>query len=283
MKWALLHYLTGNRLEERHIFAIFAANITARTMKRTPALFVFFFLVTASVATGVRSFHVTRQAIEADLTQALQQTAQSCPSDWLSSDTIRQYRSHLHLADLCDEAYLSLSACEERGSHEEHLGTLSSDSLVVMPSVVARGYVVCSAFSVWKRSDQRLSLLFALLSLFALAFSLHRSHPQRRLIGTSLFYVDTGADAVSGYPFSSLPLTPMQQQFIGLLQQSPGNELPTQAICDALWPGKPDARETLYTLVRRLRPTIESQTPFCVQNIRGRAYRLAGKRSVISR
>ncbi len=225
-------------------------------MKRTPALLVFFLLVASSIATGVKSFQTTRQAIEADLTRALQLTALESPDDWLSTDTIHQFRNHLQLADLRRDAFLSLSACEQRDNRSRRLGILSSDSLIVMPSVVARGYVVCSALSVWKHSDQRLSGILAVLGLLALAYSLRKV--EQKLTPT-------------------LQLTPMQHQFMDLLQNAPGKELSKQELCDALWPGKPDASETLYTLVRRLRPTIEAHTPFRISNIRGRSYRLEEK------
>ena len=48
-------------------------------------------------------------------------------------------------------------------------------------------------------------------------------------------------------------------------------------ICDALWPKKPDAHETLYTLVRRLKPVIEQQSDLKIVSDRSKAYRLVIK------
>ena len=52
----------------------------------------------------------------------------------------------------------------------------------------------------------------------------------------------------------------MQQQFINLLWKAPSHTLSKKEICDALWPGKEDDNDTLYTLVRRLKPVIEQHT-----------------------
>jgi DNA-binding response OmpR family regulator len=64
------------------------------------------------------------------------------------------------------------------------------------------------------------------------------------------------------YDATQLPIhfTPMQQQFMNLLWEAPSHTLSKKEICDALWPGKEDANDTLYTLVRRLKPVIEQHT-----------------------
>ena len=45
-------------------------------------------------------------------------------------------------------------------------------------------------------------------------------------------------------------------------------------ICKALWPKKPDASETLYTLIRRLKPVIEQHSNLKIESDRSKAYRL---------
>jgi hypothetical protein len=69
-------------------------------------------------------------------------------------------------------------------------------------------------------------------------------------------------------------LTPMQQQLMEMLWQSPSHKLSKTEICDALWPKKEDASETLYTLVRRLKPIIEEHSNLKIEVDRGRAYGL---------
>ena len=68
--------------------------------------------------------------------------------------------------------------------------------------------------------------------------------------------------------------TPMQQQLMEMLWLSPSHQLSKAEICDALWPKKPDASETLYTLVRRLKPIIEEHSDLKIESDRGKSYGL---------
>ena len=68
--------------------------------------------------------------------------------------------------------------------------------------------------------------------------------------------------------------TPMQQQLMEILWQSPSHQLSKAEICDALWPKKPDASETLYTLIRRLKPIIEEHSDLKIESDRGKTYGL---------
>ena len=47
-----------------------------------------------------------------------------------------------------------------------------------------------------------------------------------------------------------------------------------QEICDRLWPKKPDASDTLYTLVRRIKPIIEAHSSLKIESDRGKSYSL---------
>ena len=66
----------------------------------------------------------------------------------------------------------------------------------------------------------------------------------------------------------------MQQQLMELFFRAPGHTLSKTEICDTLWPKKEDASETLYTLVRRLKPIIEQHSDLKIEVERGRAYEL---------
>ena len=72
-------------------------------------------------------------------------------------------------------------------------------------------------------------------------------------------------------------LTPMQQQLLEMFFRSEAHLLSKTEICDALWPKKPDASETLYTLIRRLKPVIEQHSDLKIESDRGRAYELTIK------
>ena len=55
---------------------------------------------------------------------------------------------------------------------------------------------------------------------------------------------------------------------------SPSHKLSKTEICDALWPKKEDASETLYTLIRRLKPIIEEHSDLKIESDRGKTYGL---------
>ena len=73
---------------------------------------------------------------------------------------------------------------------------------------------------------------------------------------------------------SEVRLTPMQQQLMVMLWQSPSHQLSKTEICNALWPKKEDANETLYTLIRRLKPIIEEHSDLKIESDRGKSYGL---------
>ena len=69
-------------------------------------------------------------------------------------------------------------------------------------------------------------------------------------------------------------LTPMQQQLMEMFFHSSNHTLSKTEICDTLWPKKDNANETLYTLIRRLKPIIESHSNLKIEVDRGKAYEL---------
>ena len=73
---------------------------------------------------------------------------------------------------------------------------------------------------------------------------------------------------------SVVKLTPMQLQLMEMFFRSPNHSLTKTEICDTLWPKKDDASETLYTLIRRLKPIIEAHSDLKIEADRGKAYEL---------
>ena len=51
-------------------------------------------------------------------------------------------------------------------------------------------------------------------------------------------------------------------------------KLSVDEICDRLWPGKENAKETLYTLVRRVKPIIEKNSNVRLLSDKGGYYSL---------
>lgn len=69
-----------------------------------------------------------------------------------------------------------------------------------------------------------------------------------------------------------LHLTPMQYALMQMFYLSDAHRLTKPHICRALWPGKENADETLYALIRRLKPIVESHSNLHITTDRGRAY-----------
>ena len=212
-------------------------------MKRRDALILLLVFAAASLWTAVRDYEVSRREITDDLSRALTLTALEQPDDWLSTDTIRQYRGKLLLPQLQEKAVLMFCIVGDE-SHDAE-GGLSGRSLSILPGVSAYGRVNLSAFSVWRMGDHRLSLALSLLTLLWMALSL-------RLTRRSLSPVVPKLD--------DMMLTPMQRQLMDMFLASPSRELTKDEICAALWPRKDDPSDTLYALISRLKTVLTSQT-----------------------
>lgn len=69
-------------------------------------------------------------------------------------------------------------------------------------------------------------------------------------------------------------LTPMQHSLLKMFITSDTHTLSKQEICDQLWPKKPDASDTLYTLIKRIKPIIETHSTLKIESDRGKSYSL---------
>ena len=113
-------------------------------------------------------------------------------------------------------------------------------------------------------------------SLCCLYLDKKQKEPRECLVFGGLTYSDTQGQFLSstGEP---VRLTPMQQQLMEMFFCTPSHQLTKTEICDALWPKKPDASDTLYTLIKRLRTVLEANSNLKIESDRGRSYRLTHK------
>lgn len=58
---------------------------------------------------------------------------------------------------------------------------------------------------------------------------------------------------------------------------SDNHTLSKHDICQRLWPKKPDASATLYTLIKRIKPVIEASSNLRIESDRGKSYTLTDK------
>ena len=89
----------------------------------------------------------------------------------------------------------------------------------------------------------------------AYAFWHRKQKNTQPIIGTLVYAKDK--QCFIGIHHETIRFTPMQTELMQLFLSTPDLKLSKQTICDHLWQKKPDASDTLYTLVRRLRLTLQ--------------------------
>ena len=223
-------------------------------MKQQYAVVVLFALIVASSLTSLDSYRSTSRKVNEDMDRALAITMLEQQSDVISQDTIRTFNSHLQIAELRGKATLAVDTRNRQ----------------------FKAYAQCSEATIFSISDQRPAALLWVLTGFWAMFVWYR----RAVILGNGFGGLTYSEAESRFyaaDGNEVPLTPMQHQLMEMFFHSPSHCLSKAEICEALWPKKPDASDTLYTLIRRLKPVIEQHSNFKIESDRSKAYRLTIK------
>ena len=234
-------------------------------MKQQYAVIVLFVLIIASSLTSLGSYHSTSQLVNEDMSRALALTLKEQQSDVISQDTIRTFNSHLQIAALRGKATL---AVDTRGQN-------------------FKAYAHCSKATIISLSNQRPAIILWILTGFWALFIWHRRQQANAIhqLPIALAYSNT----IGGLSYSEeekrfyaadgnqVQLTPMQHQLMEMFFHSPSHSLTKAEICNALWPKKPDASDTLYTLIRRLKPVVERYSNLRIESDRSKAYTLKVK------
>ena len=236
-------------------------------MKKLPIL-IFILLCLTAIATSCGSYRKAERNIENDLKQALAKTINEKGMETMRQDSIRAYRSiartegemmtiavgdetlrrHLRNPQLGEMAFITYTVRCERGGWKVTFDTEAK----------------CSAVMIWSLSDQRLSAWLAVMALLSLALSFRGRRQSQPITMDS---------------FSATHLTPMQRQLMEMFVASGSHRLSKHEICDALWPKKDDASETLYALISRLKRELDKTSSFDIISDRGRAYILKRRKS----
>ena len=236
-------------------------------MKKLPIL-IFILLCLTAMATSCGSYRKAERNIENDLKQALAKTINEKGMETMRQDSIRAYRSiartegemitiavgdetlrrHLRNPQLGEMAFITYTVRCERGGWKVTFDTEAK----------------CSAVMIWSLSDQRLSAWLSVMALLSLALSFRGRRQLRPITMDS---------------FSATHLTPMQRQLMEMFVASGSHRLSKHEICDALWPKKDDASETLYALISRLKRELDKTSSFDIISDRGRAYILKRRKS----
>ncbi len=218
-------------------------------MKQRYAVVVLFALIITSSFVSLTSYKATEEQVAEDMNQALAKTMEEQQSDVISADTIQVFNSYLRMELLRGKAVLAVD---------------TRNGFRPRPQV--------STATILLLSEQRPAMV---LWSMALLWGLFCLYQHRRKISLGQY----GGLALQDGQFINakgtvVKLTPMQQQLMEMLWQEPTHQVSKAAICDALWPKKEDASETLYTLVRRLKPIIEQHSDLKIEVDRGKSYGL---------
>ena len=228
-------------------------------MKQQYLVIVLFVLIVASCATSLVSYRTAERQVNDDMSQALSSALAQQQSDVITQDTIRTFNSNLQIAELRGKATI---AVDTKGRE-------------------FKAYARCSEATIFSLSDQRLTAVLWSMTLLWAAFCFYRRRHEMLQMAGMLQYGGLCFAEAEGTFYDAkgqrIKLTPMQQQLMEMFFRSEAHQLTKTEICDALWPKKPDASETLYTLIRRLKPVIGQHSDLKIESDRGRAYELTIK------
>lgn len=170
---------------------------------------------------------------------------------------------------------------------------LTSDTIVWMPGVSSeakaarptvdlsfQGYARCSFLTIFSLADKSLPVvclvLAALSGFFFVRYGRFDNEQGACTADQRIAFGNITLSCAQACFFKEdeekLKMTPQQYTLMEMFFRSPAHLLTRSEICDALWPGKDNADETLNTLVRRLRPLIEENSNLKITTDRGRAY-----------
>lgn len=224
-------------------------------MKQKYAVVILFVLIVASGLTSFGSYRATEKVISEDMSHALSKALAEQQSDVISTDTIRTFNSYLKLEQLRGNAVLAVTTRQEG----------------------LRCEAKCSAATIFSLSDQRPASVLWTIAIFWGFYCFWSYRKQMSLVAFGgLAYSETEGRFYNAMG-KQVKLTPMQQQLMEMFFHRESHQLTKTEICDALWPKKDDANDTLYTLIRRLKPIIEEHSDLKIESDRGRAYKLEVK------
>lgn len=240
-------------------------------MKPLYSIILFAVLLGLAATSSIHRYRCTEQSIVADMNQALARTLAAKQDAYITPDTVCVYRSNLRIEALRRTSILSYATDEKgRGLRSRKMKWSNGDG----QSLTFQGYANCDAAAILAISDQRLPAAMAVAAmLWAMMSAAFFRWRRKQLIefGGLTLHAPTGRFRIGD---EELALTPMQQRLMEMLFHADGHRLGKQQICCELWPKKPDATETLYTLIRRIKPVI-ARAGLTITTERGKDYRLA--------
>ena len=250
-------------------------------MKPITAIIVFFSLMLPSLFLSYGNYTTAKEHIIDDVNQALAQTILYKIPDQITADTLRIYRSKLKIEQLKETSYLTICTDEPSKS------SLCSDTMSYKygnERLHIRAYPNCSKAAVFGMSEQTIpgmlftiSMLWGIFSIIYLHkknnVSLSIKTDDQSIVFGNLRFSDSRSMFYNEHE-EEIHFTPMQFAFMKMLITSEYRKMSVTEICDKLWPGKDNAKESLYTLVRRLKPVVENNSNIRIISDKGGYYSL---------
>ena len=221
----------------------------------------FCFLMLCALCTGINSYHRTKGVIAQDVNSALEQVLAKMPDNVVTADTIACYRNCLTIAQLKDTAGIAMRTVRRDGRLETMLVAEAN----------------CGFATTFRMSDQKASgsiLFVGMLWLLGSLWYVRRNRPELIVQGLSYGGIVYNNDKFMTQSGEQIHLTPMQHSLLKMFITAETHTLSKQEICDRLWPKKPDANDTLYTLIKRIKPIVETHSTLKIESDRGRSYSL---------
>ena len=244
---------------------------TSNKMKPFHSVIIFMIFVVCAALSSMHNYKVTKDSIIQDMNQALSQTISQKENGYITPDTIINYRQHLKIDALRNRSFLYY-ACNNKGNVicSRKMKWHSQEY-----SVEFQSYANCSTADIMGLSDQRLPVSILMIGILWAVLSIlyfRRQYNNFVVLGNMMY----SQDEQSFYDLNKTPIvmTPMQEKLMIMFFLSSNYKLSKQKICDELWPKKPDASETLYTLIRRIKPTIQTRGNLKIISERGKDYKL---------
>ena len=221
----------------------------------------FCFLMLCALCTGINSYNRTKGMIAQDVNSALEQVLAKMPDNVVTTDTIRCYRNCLTIAELKDTAGIAIRTVRRDGRLETKLVAEANSSFA----------------TTFMMSDQKASgsiLLVGMLWLFGSLWYVRRNRPELIVQGLAYGGIVYNNDKFMTQSGEQIHLTPMQHSLLEMFITAETHTLSKQEICNRLWPKKPDANDTLYTLIKRIKPILETHSTLKIESDRGKSYSL---------
>ena len=256
-------------------------------MKPITAIIVFFSLMFPALFLGYNNYAEAKENIIKDVNQALAKTVIYKMPTKITADTLQVFKSNLQINQLKETSYLSL--CTEEPSKI----TFCSDTISFKTKgerLYIRAYPNCSKATIFDISEQSIpgalltiSILWGMFSMIYL-----RRKENAMILATPVYQTVSFGNLSYSVSFGQfyneqkeeIYFTPMQLSFMKMLMEKENKKVAVEEICDKLWPGKDNARESLYTLVRRLKPIVESNSNVKIVSDKG-GYALATNKILI--